>query len=50
MSQYDRMFFVYHTGEEIRSDQENVDVLGLEKVVDMVINGGFVDWVLERAR
>lgn len=50
MSQYDRMFFVYHTGEGIRSDQENVDVIGLGKVVDMVISGGFVDWVLERAR
>ncbi|MBH1666294.1 hypothetical protein [Stenotrophomonas maltophilia] len=50
MGQYDRMFFVYHTGEEIRSDQENVDVLGLRKIVDMVISGGFVDWVLERAQ
>lgn len=48
MQQYDRMFFVYHTGEKVRAEYEGVDVLGLREVVDMVVSGGFVNWVLER--
>jgi hypothetical protein len=48
MPQYGRMFFVYHTGEGIETDREGVDVLGLGEVVDMVIGGGFVNWVIER--
>lgn len=49
MEQYQRMFFVYHRGETIRSDRDDIEVLGVAEVVDMVVNGGFVDWVLERA-
>lgn len=48
MEQYDRMFFVFHTGPELRSDRPNVTVLDRMAVVDMVINGGFVNWVIER--
>lgn len=48
MEQYDRMFFVYHSGDKIRTDRDDIDVVGLTEVVDMMVNAGFVDWVLER--
>lgn len=48
MGQYERMFFVYHTGPELRSERSNVTVLNRMAVVDMVISGGFVGWVIER--
>lgn len=48
MDQYDRMFFVYHSGHDIACDREDVEIIGLKGVIDMVIKGGFVDWVLER--
>jgi hypothetical protein len=48
MDQYERMFYVYHTGPELQSDRDDVSVVGPDDVADMVLRGGFVDWVLER--
>jgi hypothetical protein len=48
---YDRMFYVYHTGEIKHSDIDvDISVWNLEKVAQQVINNGLVDWVISHSK
>lgn len=44
---YDRMFFVYHSGEA-SIDDDRVLVISPEKLADMVIDGGLVNWLIRK--
>src|SRR6266571_266213 len=41
---YDRMFYVYHSGEAA-TDHERVTVIGPEKLADLVLDAGLVNWL-----
>ena len=42
---YDRMFYVYHSGEASTAD-ERVSVIGPEKLAELVVNAGLVNWLI----
>jgi hypothetical protein len=44
---YDRMFFVYHSGNASTSD-ERVIVIGPNKLAEMVLDAGLVDWLVRK--
>jgi hypothetical protein len=44
---YDRMFFVYHTGEA-NTDDERVTVISPEKLSELVIDTGLVNWLIRK--
>ncbi len=44
---YDRMFFVYHSGEAETSD-ERVIVVGPEKLAEQVVDAGLVNWLIRK--
>ena len=44
---YSRMFFVYHSGEA-ESDDERVTVIGPEKLSDLIIDAGLVNWLIRK--
>jgi hypothetical protein len=44
---YDRMFFVYHSGEA-ETDDERVTVIGPEKLADMVVDAGLATWLIRK--
>ena len=48
-SPYTRMFYVYHTGKAI-SDNENISIWNLDKVVEQVLQNGLVDWVISHSK
>lgn len=45
MGPYDRMFFVYHSGEA-KTDDDRVTVIGPEKLAEMVVDAGLVNWLI----
>ena len=44
---YDRMFFVYHSGEA-EIDDERVTVIGPGKLAELIIDAGLVNWLLRK--
>jgi hypothetical protein len=44
---YDRMFFVFHSGEA-ETDDERVRIVGPEKLADMVVEAGLVNWLIRK--
>ena len=44
---YDRMFFVYHSGEA-RTDDERVTIIGPDKLAEMVVEAGLVAWLVRK--
>lgn len=44
---YDRMFFVYHTGEA-STDDPRVVVIGPEKLAEMAIEAGLTGWLIRK--
>jgi hypothetical protein len=44
---YDRMFFVYHSGEA-QTDDERVTVIGPEKAAELVLDAGLIDWLIRK--
>lgn len=44
---YDRMFFAYHSGC-VRFEDDRVVVLGPEKLAEMVIDAGLIDWLIRK--
>jgi hypothetical protein len=44
---YDRMFFVYHSGEAA-TDDERVKVIGPEKLAEMVVDAGLATWLIHK--
>ncbi len=44
---YDRMFFVFHTGD-VTIDDERVTVIGPERFAEMVVEAGLTSWLLRK--
>ncbi len=44
---YDKMFFVYHSGEAAIND-DRVTVVGPERLAEMVVDAGLVDWLVRK--
>jgi hypothetical protein len=44
---YDRMFFVHHSGNVATSDQR-VRVIGPERLAEMVVDAGLIDWLIRK--
>lgn len=45
--QYDRMFYVYHSGE-VQTDDKTVTVIGPEELSALVVEAGLVNWLIDR--
>ncbi len=41
------MFYVFHTGDA-KTDDERVRVIGPEKLAEMVIDAGLVNWLVRK--
>jgi hypothetical protein len=50
LEQYGRLFYVYHShsGGPIKTDDEHVIVIGPEKVAELVLDAGLVDWLIRK--
>lgn len=50
--QYDEMYFVVHTaGDELKSissDKMNIHLMDLDRIADLVINAGLVNWLITK--
>ena len=46
-SPFDRMFYVFHSGEAT-TDDERVSVIGPESLADLVMDAGLVDWLIRK--
>lgn len=44
---YDRMFFVYHSGEA-NTDDERVSVIGPDKLAELVVDAGLMNWLVRK--
>ena len=44
---YDRMFYVYHTGEA-ETDDDRVIIIGPEKLAEMVLDAGLANWLIRK--
>jgi hypothetical protein len=44
---YDRMFYVFHTGN-VSTDDERVTVVGPEKLAELVLDAGLVTWLIRK--
>jgi len=44
---YDRMFYVYHSGEA-DTDDERVSVIGPEKIAALVLDSGLTTWLIRK--
>ena len=47
MGHYDKMFFVFHSGEA-DTDDDRVTVVGPEKLAEMVMDAGLVTWLIRK--
>lgn len=44
---YDRMFYVYHSGEAV-TDDERVNVIAPEKLAELVLDAGLMAWLIRK--
>jgi hypothetical protein len=44
---YEKMFYVFHSGEAEAHDNR-VTVIGPEKLAEMVVNAGLVEWLVRK--
>lgn len=44
---YDRMFYVFHTGKA-GTDDERVSVIGPERLAELVVDAGLVNWLIRK--
>jgi hypothetical protein len=44
---YDRMFYVFHTGS-VATDDKRVTIVGPERLAELVVDAGLVDWLLRK--
>jgi len=50
-SHYDRMFYVYHSGDIVNSMEDSeISVWDLNKVAEQVLSSGLVDWVIAHSK
>jgi len=45
--QYDRMFYVFHSGEA-QTEDERVNIIGPEKLAELVVDAGLSGWVIRK--
>ena len=49
---YKRMFFVFHSGEaeldDDRVDDDRISVIGPDKLAELVVDAGLVDWLIQK--
>jgi hypothetical protein len=45
---YDRMFFVWHTGDVGDVDEQSVDLIGPDQLARMVFDAGLTSWLQEK--
>lgn len=51
MKQYDEMYYVVHTPDKKldgMKNEKNIEVIGLDKITDLVINAGLINWLLKK--
>jgi len=41
------MFYVYHSGEA-ETESENVSVIGPDKLAQMVVDAGLINWLIRK--
>ena len=44
---YDRMFYIFHSGEA-DTDDERVTVIGPEKIAELVVDAGLMNWLIRK--
>jgi hypothetical protein len=44
---YDRMFYIFHSGEA-ETDDERVTVMGPDRLADLVVDAGLVNWLIRK--
>lgn len=44
---YDRMFYVYHSGEA-RTEDDRVTVITPKKLAELVLDSGLVNWLIRK--
>lgn len=52
MNQYDEMYYVVHTPDKKLDNvkkEKNIEVIGLDKITDLVINAGLINWLIKKA-
>ena len=47
---FDRMFYVFHTGQIDMTSENGISTWNVEKVAEQVLANGLVDWVINRAK
>ena len=47
---FDEMYFVVHTADSdlINRREDGVNILGLKKLAELVINAGLVNWIITK--
>jgi hypothetical protein len=49
---YNEMYYVVHTQStpiNVSASYQNVHLIGLNKIVDFIINAGLINWLIEKA-
>jgi len=46
---YNRMFYVYHSGEPSAPDDKRVTLLGPAQLSNLVVDAGLAGWLIEKA-
>jgi hypothetical protein len=44
---YERMFYVYHSGEA-ETDDERVNIMGPKELAELVVDAGLVNWLIRK--
>jgi hypothetical protein len=44
---YEKMFFVYHSGE-VKTDDERIIVIGPKELAEHVVDAGLVNWIIRK--
>jgi hypothetical protein len=42
------MFYVYHSGPAVTDRGENVTIIGPDKLAEMVLDAGLVNWLIRK--
>jgi hypothetical protein len=45
---YERMFYVYHSGEPLSSDDSSIKIIDAEHLAKLVVDAGLVNWLISK--
>jgi len=45
---YDRMFYVYHSGPAVTERGDRITIIGPDKLAEMVLDAGLVNWLIRK--